>query len=83
MEEQKSYRTLEDIEARKDEIRLQLRQSDKQMKEMWHSLFRKPDSLASLSPTRRITSLLSNSATVVDGLILTWKLYRKFKKKRR
>lgn len=83
MEQHKTYRTLEDIELRKDEIRAQLRKSDKQMKQQWHSLFQKPDPLSSLSPTKRMASLVSNSIGVFDAVLLTWKLYRKFKKKRR
>ena len=83
MEERNRYRTLEDIEQRKDEILAQLRQSDKQMKQQWHSIFKKPDSLTSLSPARRMASLMSNSIGALDVMLLTWKLYRKYKKKRR
>lgn len=83
MEERNRYRTLEDIEQRKDEILAQLRQSDKQMKQQWHSIFKKPDPLTSLSPAKRMASLMSNSIGALDVMLLTWKLYRKYKKKRR
>lgn len=83
MEDTRIYRTLEDIADRRDEIRDQLRDNDRLFREKWHSLFKRDDAYSALSPTRRMTKLVQQSAGLIDGAILAWKLYRTFKKKKR
>ena len=82
MEDTHLYRTLEDIDDRKEEIRTLLRNSDSQIREKWHSLFHEEEPLSALSPTRRFTRLIHNSAGFIDGALLAWKLYRVFKKRK-
>ena len=53
-----------------------------QIKTLWGSLFAKPESNFALTPSKRIGSLVSNGAAIFDGILLGWKLYRKFRKKR-
>lgn len=45
--------------------------------------FQKADALSkSASTSKRISSLMSMGAGALDGAILAWKLYRKFKRKK-
>ena len=56
---------------------------DEKIKTLWNSLFKKPDALSkSASTSKRISSLMSMGAGALDGAILAWKLYRKFKRKK-
>ena len=49
--------------------------------EKWHSLFKKPEALSkSATPSQRISGIISSGAGVLDGILLVWKLYRKFKR---
>lgn len=76
------YKSLEEIRLRKDTLLKEIRQDDKRIHQLWSSLFHKPEALsAKTPPARRINSLLNTGAGLLDGLILGWKLYRKFKKK--
>lgn len=72
--------TLEEIVMRKDMVRESLHNDDKKIKELWGSLFEAPN-LHSTVPTKRLSGLMNVGAGVIDGAILAWKLYRKFKKK--
>lgn len=72
--------TLEEIVMRKDMVRENLHNDDKKIKELWGSLFEAPN-LKSQTPAKRITGLMNVGTGFIDGAILAWKLYRKFKKK--
>ncbi len=73
--------SLEELQARRDLLREEIVKDDEQIKALWNSLFHKPAMLTSSSPSKRIAGILSTGAGVLDGVILGWKLYRKFKKK--
>ncbi|MBR5656312.1 MAG: hypothetical protein IKW98_06480 [Prevotella sp.] len=75
------YKSLEEIRARKDSLIKEIRKDDKQIRTHWNSLFHRPEAVGLMTPTKRITGLMSTGAGVLDGLILGWKLYRKFKGK--
>lgn len=75
------YKSLEDIRLRKDMLLKDIRQDDKQIHQLWSSLFHKPEALSGKStPAKRINSLINTGTGLLDGIILGWKLYRKFKK---
>ena len=76
------YRSLEDIRDRKDSLRDNIRGDEQQMRTLWNQLFAPRQPLSALSPSKRISSVLTTGAGILDGAILGWKLYRKFKKKR-
>ena len=73
------YKSLEEIRDRKYALKAQIRKDDQQIKELWGDLFHKPDMLVASTPSKRLTGLMSTGAGVLDGLILGWKLYKKFK----
>lgn len=70
------YKTLSEIRLRKSQLRTELQQDSNQINALWNYLFHKPE-----EPTtsgKRITTLMKSSVGVIDGLILGWKLYKKF-----
>ena len=73
--------TLEEIVLRKEMVLNELHNDDKKIQELWSSLFHVPD-LSASTPTKRLTKFINIGAGALDGAILAWTLYRKFKKKR-
>ncbi len=73
--------TLEEIVLRKELVLNELHNDDKKIQELWSSLFHVPD-LSASTPAKRFTKFINIGAGALDGAILAWKLYRKFKKKR-
>ena len=69
------YKSLDDIRARKEELRQSLRQDNQSMKTQWSGLFHHEKSN---SPSRRLANIMSTGAFVLDGVILAWKLYNRF-----
>ena len=81
METVTEYKSLNDIRIRKEMLRNDILKDDQKIRTLWHSLF-KPSDICdkNTSPSKRISSLINTGATVIDGAILGWKLYRKFKR---
>lgn len=76
-----AYTTLRSIEERKLQLLKEIRKDNQQINKLRKQLFAKPTALT----TRRgrkmsMQGLMTTSAGVFDGLLLVWKLYRKFKK---
>lgn len=78
-----SCKTLAQIRARKEELRAGIQKDTTEIQKQWDSLFhQQPDTLLP-SPTQKLMKVMNTSAGVFDGLLLGWKLYRKYSKKRR
>lgn len=76
-----AYHSIEEIRARKALLQKDIKTDEEKIDEKWHSLFKKPQALSkTATPSQRIVSLVNSGAGVLDGLLLVWKLYRKFKK---
>ena len=76
-----TYQSLADIRARKQQIRKAMNADDAKIKNLWKSIFTKPDIMdPHASAGRKISSALSLGAGALDGALLAWKLYRKFKR---
>ncbi len=76
-----SYQSIEEIKLRKAELLKDIEADSAKIDEKWHSLFQKPKALSkSATPSQRISGLISSGASVLDGVLLAWKLYRKFKR---
>lgn len=75
------YHSLTDIQTRKDELRKDMKSDSEKIKMLWSDLFKKPSEDTLLTPTRRFSGLLNTGAGILDGVILGWKLYRKFRGK--
>jgi len=76
------YGSLEQISNRKDALRSDIRRNEDQIRQLWRRLFTKPQPFSALTPSKRISAVMSTGTGVLDGIILGWKLYRKFKRKK-
>lgn len=74
------YTTLRSIEERKAQLLKEIRKDNNQINKLRKQLFAKPTALANRKSKMNVQSLMSTGAGVFDGLLLIWKLYRKFKK---
>lgn len=73
------YHTLTELRQRKAQLLDDLAKDDKRIRSLWTKLCYRPK--ADASPSQRLTSMISTGGSILDGLILGWKLYRKFGKK--
>ena len=73
--------SIEELQARKDLLNEEIQKEEQQIKDLWNNLFHKPAMLTSSSPSKRLAGILSTGAGIIDGAILGWKLYKKFKKR--
>lgn len=77
-----AYRTLTDIRARKEALKKDITEDDAKIKALWSSLFHKPDYMRrDATPSKKLSGLMNVGAGVFDGIMLGWKLYRKFKRR--
>ena len=72
---QHTYRTLEDIRQRKDELLDQMQGDSKQFTKLWNQVFVKSENS---SRGDYIASLITNSVTVIDLFLLYRKLKRNY-----
>lgn len=76
-----SYQSIEEIRLRKAALQKEIEADSAKIDEKWHSLFKKPEALSkSATPSQRISGIISSGAGVLDGILLVWKLYHKFKR---
>ena len=81
MENNNTYQSLADIRQRKEELRNEITKDDQKIRTYWEMLFHKEEIPSSSSaPARRLASFMNIGIGVLDGVILGWKLYRKFKR---
>lgn len=81
--QQRTFCTLEEIESYKDEVRQSIHDDEKCIGKLWSDLFHKEDRHPPKTPVQRMINMVNIGSGVIDGLILGWKLYRKFKGGRR
>ena len=74
------YTTLRSIEERKKQLLKEIRKDNNQINKLRKQLVAKPTALTSRKNRMSVQGLMSTGAGVFDGLLLAWKLYRKFKK---
>lgn len=78
-----SYKDLHEIRVRKEMIRREIQTDDVRIKALWNELFHPRRSPAdTTTPSKRLSRFINTSAGILDGAILGWKLYQKFKKMR-
>lgn len=73
------YHTLTELRQRKAQLLEDIAKDDKRVKALWAQLFYRPKT--NDTPSQRITNMITTGGGILDGLILGWKLYRKFGKK--
>ena len=74
------YTTLRSIEERKMQLRKEIRKDNDKINKLRKDLFAKPTALTSKRGKLNVQGLMNTGAGVFDGLLLVWKLYRKFEK---
>ena len=74
------YTTLRSIEERNMQLRKEIRKDNDKINKLRKDLFAKPTALTSKRGKLNVQGLMNTGAGVFDGLLLVWKLYRKFKK---
>ena len=75
-----TYTTLRSIGDRKAQLLKEIRKDSDQINQLRQQLFSKPKMPAKRSGFMP-SKLMGTGASVLDGLLLAWKLYRKFKRK--
>jgi len=71
-----NYKSLDEIRLRKAQLRTDLTKDSNKIAGLWNELMHKPKDKN--TPTQRFSGVISTGAGILDGLILGWKLYRKF-----
>ena len=62
------------------ELQKQLNEQENKIHRLWHGLFHEEKSNLPKTPTQRIMAMATTGMGIIDGAILGWKLYRKFRK---
>lgn len=70
------YSSLEELRQRKEELRGMINEDQQRAATLWKDLFHKP-----AQPTGFLGGgqIVKTSIGIIDGMILGWKLWRKFK----
>lgn len=70
-----TYSSLDELQARKDELKDEIHQQSGQISTLWHDLVTPQESS---SKGELIAHLVSNSITAIDGFLLVRKLMRSY-----
>ena len=79
----RQFTSLEEIELYKEEVRKSIQDDEKNISKLWSNLFHKEERHLPKTPVQRLSGMVNIGSGVIDGVILGWKLYRKFKGGRR
>jgi len=71
--------TIAELKAQEDLVRAQLKAEGKEIRRQWDHLF-KARQRGPKTPSERFLGLFSKGTSVIDGAILGWKLYKKFRR---
>ena len=69
--------SLEDIVAYKDSLHKQIEQEEKRISKKWNDLFHKEEAVPQ-GKAQKFARMLSIGTSMFDGMMLGWKLYRKY-----
>ena len=75
----KTFSSLSEIRARKEELQKEIYADEEKISGLWSDLFYKRESGEPATPVQRMSNMINMGAGVIDGVILGWKIYRKFK----
>lgn len=77
--------SLKTLQTKRTALKCEINGKEADLHKIWDDLFHKKEEnlMSSLSPTKRIMSFISSSTVVIDGMLLGWKLYNRFGRKRR
>ncbi len=80
VQETKTYNTLADVQREKMQLNAEIMASRKSIGIIWNNLFHGNKQKTPASPAQRFTQLITTGSGVIDGILLGWKLYRRFKR---
>lgn len=72
------FKSLNDIRKYKEDLRKMIRCDEKDIAAKWNELFHKEEDVPQ-NKAQKLTRMLSLGTGVFDGVMLGWKLYRKYK----
>ena len=68
--------TPDDLQAKSSNLKQQITKNEESLQNQWEDMIYEEDE--TLSPTKRFISTIANSANIIDGALLGWKLYKMF-----
>ncbi len=80
MDEERVYHSIDDMRRRRKQLKKEIGATEKEISHLWRNLFHKHSRKGPVSRMGRIGSVVSTGVSVVDGALLVWKLYRRFKR---
>ncbi len=79
-EDERIYHSLSEMRRRKRQLKSEIKANEKAVSRLWNDLFHAPKSKHPATRAYRLSKVFSTGMTVVDGALLVWKLYRRFRK---
>lgn len=76
---QSTFSSLREIRAYKENISKELQKDEENIAKLWNELFHNTDQNLPAKPVQHLSKVINISSGIIDGLLLGWKLYRKFK----
>lgn len=74
------YNSLEDIRYQKEMLQIDLYKNEQQIAYLWKELLKPAEALQkNASTSKRLIGLFNVGTNILDGAILGWKLYKKFR----
>lgn len=77
VEQPQAICSLDDIAAYKEKLHNQIEQEELNISTKWNDLFHKDDGVPQ-NKAQRFARMLSLGTGMIDGMMLGWKLYRKY-----
>lgn len=74
---ERQFRSLSDIRKYKEELHEQIKRDEESIAGKWNDLFHHEDE-APTGKAQKLTRMLSMGTGIFDGVMLGWKLYRKY-----
>lgn len=74
------FDSLQEIRLRKAKLKGEINTLERSMGKLWDSVFHEKEKKGVMTPSKRISQIITTGAGVFDGAMLAFKLYRKFKK---
>lgn len=75
------YNDLQEIRRRKLKLKGEICAQEKSIRNLWNDIFHKKEKSGIMTPSKRVSKLITTGAGVFDGVLLGLKLYNRFKKK--
>lgn len=73
------FSDLSDLRKYKEELKSKIRTDENAIANEWHKLFDPPTKRGLSTTQQRLSNMMNVGVAVFDGLMLTWKLYRKYR----